>query len=85
MFVTTLIETRLAITLLRADKIPAIIGINICFKPKTCSVWASDSSLSSHGIFKLSLQITTVCEKIKKDERLHKQQKRIHVANKQKI
>lgn len=38
MNVTTLIETRLAITLLSADRIPAIIGINICFKPKTCSV-----------------------------------------------
>lgn len=56
MNVTTLIETRLAITLLRADRIPAQIGTNICFKPKTCSAWVSDSSLSSHGKFQSSLQ-----------------------------
>lgn len=57
MSVTTLIETRLAITLLSADRIPAKIGTNICFKPKICSVWASESSLSSQGKFQLSSQI----------------------------
>lgn len=54
--VTTLIETRRAMTLLSADRIPAIIGININFRPKIGSVWDSELSRSSQGKFLLSLQ-----------------------------
>lgn len=43
MTANTLRETRLAITLLNADKIPANMGINIALSPKTSSGWTSTS------------------------------------------
>ena len=55
MDVNTLSETRRAITLLNADKIPAKIGIAISFIPKTRSVRFSVSRISLNGIFQLSL------------------------------
>ena len=58
MDVNTLSETRLAITLLNADKIPAHIGITISFMPKGCSVSASVSRLSVNGISLVKLFIT---------------------------
>lgn len=52
--VVTLRETRLAITLLNADKMPAQMGISISQTPKTSSDWMSASSLSLNGSMELS-------------------------------
>lgn len=42
-YANTLSETRLDITLLNADKIPAKTGISISLTPKTSSGWTSAS------------------------------------------
>ena len=55
--IITFNETRRAITLLSADKIPAKIGIAISFIPNTCSGWTSASRWSLNGKFRLSYTI----------------------------
>lgn len=51
----TLSETRRAMTLRNADKIPAKMGISISFKPNTCSVWSLESKPSFRGSLKLKV------------------------------
>lgn len=55
MNINTLSETRRAITLLKADNIPARIGTTIAVILKTSSVLSSVSSVSLNGIFHIKL------------------------------